>query len=47
MSDDVEIACPIPQPPDYSLVEIIELNPQPVLSDYLQAMKLANSIADE
>jgi Domain of unknown function (DUF5619) len=47
MTDEVEIACPIPQPPDFSQVDIIELDPQPVLTDYLQAMKLANSIAEE
>lgn len=47
-NDPGEIACPIPQPADYSGVEIIELNvQQQPLTDYLQAMKLANSVADE
>lgn len=47
MTDDTEIACPIPQSPDYSRVDLIELHPQPAVTDYLQAMKLANGIADE
>ena len=34
-------------PPSYEGVDIVELQPQPPLADYLQAMKLANSIADE
>ena len=47
INDNNEIACPIPQPADYRGVEIIELNRQQPLTDYLQAMKLANSVADE
>ena len=47
MSDQDEDFCPVPQPADYSNVDIIELNPQPPITDYHQAMKLANSIADE
>lgn len=47
MNEPNEIACPIPQAPDYSGVDIIELNPQPHVTDYLHAMKLANAIADE
>jgi hypothetical protein len=37
-----ESLCNIPTEPDYSNVTIIELSPEPVLNDYLQAMKLAD-----
>lgn len=47
INDQGEIICPVPQPADYSGVVIIELHPQPAVSDYLHAMKLANMIADE
>lgn len=33
--------------PDFSNVETVNLDPQPPLADYLQAMKLANGIADD
>jgi len=36
-----------PQPADYTGVEIVVLDPKPPLTDYLQAMKLANTVADE
>ena len=35
----------MPHEPDYSGVTILELSPVPVLEDYLQAMKLANTEA--
>ena len=47
MSDKNEMACPLPQPVDYTGVEIVELNPQESLADYLQAMAMANNVADE
>ena len=34
-------------PPSYEGVDIVELAPQPPLTDYLQAMALANDIADD
>jgi len=34
--------CPIPQPPDFSAIEQIRLDPDPPLADYLAAMALAN-----
>ena len=33
--------------PDFSNVKTISLNPAPSPSDYLEAMKIANTIADE
>ena len=41
-----ESKCNIPQQADYSGVTIIELQPEVVLDDYMQAMKLANSEAE-
>lgn len=38
--------CNIPTEPDYSGVTIIELAPEPPMTDYLEAMKLANQEAD-
>lgn len=32
--------------PDFSKVKTVSLNPEPSPSDYLQAMKIANAIAD-
>ena len=37
--------CSIPQEPDYSGVSIVEMNPEPLPDDYLQAMQLANQEA--
>lgn len=34
-------------PPSYEGVEIIKLNPEPSLADYLEAMVIANKLADE
>lgn len=42
----IESKCNIPQQPDYTDVTIVELSPDPVLDDYLQAMKLANIEAE-
>jgi hypothetical protein len=36
----------MPQEPDYTGVTIVELSPDPVLDDYLQAMQLANEEAE-
>jgi hypothetical protein len=36
----------MPQEPDYTGVTIVELSPEPVLDDYLQAMQLANEEAE-
>jgi hypothetical protein len=47
MTDENTPACPLPEPPDYSAVTIIELSPQPSPQDYLQAMKLANEQAQQ
>ena len=37
----------MPREPDYSGVTILKISPVPVLSDYLQAMQLANDEADK
>lgn len=42
----VESKCNMPLQPDYSGVTIIDLSPDPVLDDYLQAMQLANVEAE-
>ncbi len=42
----IESKCNIPQQPDYTGVKIVELFPDPVLDDYMQAMQLARH-ADE
>ena len=42
----VESTCNMPQEPDYTGVTIVELSPDPVLEDYLQAMQLANEEAE-
>ncbi len=39
--------CSIPREPDYSGVTVVALSPQPSPADYLEAMKLANAVADE
>lgn len=39
--------CSIPQEPDYSGVAIVEMTPDPVPTDYLQAMQLANAEAEK
>jgi hypothetical protein len=39
--------CPIPQPPDFSGIEQIRLEPDPPLADYLAAMALANRQAEQ
>ena len=47
MSDQAP-SCPNPRrPPDLSAVEVAELDPQPPPRDYLEAMELANRVADE
>ncbi|MDQ1362705.1 MAG: hypothetical protein QG652_565 [Pseudomonadota bacterium] len=46
-NDQNEMVCLIPRSVDYSGVEIVELQPQSPLNDYLQAMKFANAVADE
>jgi hypothetical protein len=47
MNDESDNFCPMPQPADYTGVDIIDLQPQPSPVDYLQAMQLANRVADE
>ena len=42
----IKSTCNMPQQPDYSGVTIVELTPDPVLNDYLQAMQLANQQAE-
>ncbi|RKZ55621.1 MAG: hypothetical protein DRQ44_17610 [Gammaproteobacteria bacterium] len=42
-----ESKCNLPQQPDYTGVNIVELSPDPVMGDYLQAMQLANEHAGE
>jgi hypothetical protein len=37
----------MPQQPDYTGVNIVELSPEPALDDYLQAMRLANEEAEK
>jgi hypothetical protein len=37
----------MPQEPDYTGVQIVELSPDPALDDYLQAMALANEEAEK
>ena len=50
MTDDPNLpgfSCPVPKPPDLSGLTRLHLDPQPPLADYLQAMALANSEAQE
>ncbi len=42
----VESKCNMPQEPDYAGVNIVELSPEHVLSDYMQAMAVANEEAE-
>lgn len=42
-----ESKCNIPQQADYSAVTTLTLSPVPEMSDYLQAMKLANEVAEK
>ena len=42
-----EFSCPLPQLPDLSRIEEVMLNPEPPLSEYLEAMALANQKADK
>lgn len=42
-----ESRCNMPQQPDYTGVTIVNLSPQPVMQDYLQAMQLANEEAEK
>ena len=44
---DKESICNIPTEPDYSNVTIVESFPEPKLTDYLQAMELANAEAEK
>ena len=39
--------CSLIRQPDYTGVEIVALQPEPMPADYLQAMKLANKVANE
>ncbi len=43
----IESKCKLPQAPDYTDVTIVELSPDPVLDDYLQAMSVANKEAEK
>ena len=47
MSDDQQPVCDLSPSPDAPGVQIIELFPDPVLADYLQAMRLADLTAEE
>jgi hypothetical protein len=40
-------ACPVPRPPDYSGIEILELGPEASPTDYREALALANRTATE
>jgi len=42
----IESKCNMPPEPDYTGVTIVELSPDPVLDDYLQAMQVANEEAE-
>jgi hypothetical protein len=42
-----ESFCNMPTEPDYTGVTIIELAPEPVMDNYLQAMKLADAEAEK
>jgi hypothetical protein len=44
---DTNPSCSLGRQPDYSGVDIVDLQPEPMPADYLQAMKLANRLADE
>ena len=39
------MSCPIPSPPDFSNVTTVALHPQPAVTDYLDALQLANAEA--
>jgi hypothetical protein len=41
MDEDSAAACPLPVPPDFSGVSIVDLCPEPRPSDYRAAMELA------
>ena len=41
------LSCTIPGEPDYSGIDILELNPSPPLGDYREAMALADRLAGE
>jgi hypothetical protein len=43
----VESRCNLPQEPDYTGVTIVELSPDPLPEDYLQAMSVANIEAEK
>jgi hypothetical protein len=43
---DSGYTCPLPIAPDMSHITQVELNPQPPLQDYLEAMQLANQEAE-
>ena len=42
----IESKCNLPQQPDYTGVNIVELSPDPILDDYMQAMAVANEEAE-
>jgi len=46
-SEETGYSCPIPQPPDMSHITQVELEPDPPPNDYLQAMELANGVAEQ
>ena len=43
----IESKCNLPSAPDYTGVDIVELSPDPVLDDYLQAMSVASEEAEK
>ena len=43
----IKSKCNLPQQPDYTDVTIVELSPDPVLDDYMQAMSVANEEAEK
>ena len=48
MNTDQGPACPLSrEPPDYTGVEVVALHPTPSPGDYLEAMDLADRIADQ
>ena len=46
-TDKPASVCNMPQEADYTGVTIVDLSPVPELADYLQAMNIANSEADQ
>lgn len=44
--DNPQIACPVSSAPDLSGITVIRLRPQPALTDYLEALRLAKAEAN-